>query len=120
MHVDPLPEWERIVAVGFRFRSRNGGAVVLSAVELWSDRVVVHFGCEITTPPLGSGGRPGIGPGWFLADDVGTEYHGRGGGMGGSRDLAFGRAEFRPAVPDAATVLSVSSPELVDPISVPL
>jgi hypothetical protein len=121
VNFDPLPEWERSVSVGFRFRTRNGGAVALSTIELWSDRVLLYFGCEVTAPPLtGPDGRPGIGPFFLLADDIGTPYRPHGGGAGGSRDLNFGRQEFQPAVPEEASALYVSSPELLDPISVPL
>jgi len=116
---EPLPEWERAVPVGFRFRTRNGGAAVLSMLELWSDRVMLYFGYEVTTPPLAdAGGRQRLGPGWSLADNLGTDYSTNGGGAGSNGSLSFGRVEFVPAVPDAATTLYVSSPELLDPISV--
>jgi hypothetical protein len=118
--MERLPEWQRAIAVGFRFTTRNGGDAVLSLVELWSDRVMVYFGWEVTTPPLlGADGRPGIGPGFLLGDDRGTTYRPNGGGSGGS-DLHFGRQEFRPAVPEGASTLYVSSRELLDPLAIPL
>jgi hypothetical protein len=121
VNFEPLPDWERVVPVGFRFRTRNGGDAILSTIELWSDRVLVYFAFEVTTPPLaGPGGRPRIGPGFLLADDHGSTYRPSGGGAGGGRDLHFGRQEFRPAVPDGARMLYVSSPELLDPISISL
>jgi hypothetical protein len=121
MNVERLPEWQRAIPVGFRFATRNGGDAVLSLVELWSDRVILYFGWEVTTPPLtGPGGQPRIGPGFLLADDLGTAYRPNGGGAGGGRDLHFGRQEFQPAVPEGASTLYVSSPELLDPISLSL
>lgn len=43
-----------------------------------------------------------------LSDDVGTVYHHGGGGSGGGRDERVGRAQFHPAVPNSATVLTVT------------
>jgi hypothetical protein len=42
-----------------------------------------------------------------LSDDVGTEYQHIGGRSGGGRDERTGRAQFLPAVPDAADGLTV-------------
>jgi hypothetical protein len=52
-----------------------------------------------------------------LSDDLGTPYHPIGGASGGGRDERTGRAQFQPAVPDAATQLTVS---WADEASIPI
>jgi hypothetical protein len=117
---EPFPDLERVLPVQRFFTSRNGGHVVVTSVDLWSDRVSVHFAYQITTHPLlGPSGHAKPGPHWSLADDVGTVYKPGGGGGGGS-ELAFGHEEFKPGVPVAARSLLLSSPDLAEPIEVRL
>ena len=54
-----------------------------------------------------------------LADDVGTAYRGMGGGSSGGGDEKVGRTNFVPAVPDTASVLTVTweQEEFVVPLS---
>jgi hypothetical protein len=42
-----------------------------------------------------------------LSDDVGTAYRGTGGGSGGGGNERIGRAEFMPAIPAGASMLTV-------------
>ncbi len=42
-----------------------------------------------------------------LSDDVGTKHHRRGGGAGGNGREFTGRAQFGPAIPNAASSLVV-------------
>ena len=115
-----LPEYQRVISVGANFVTRNGGDAVLSSVELWHDRVKLHFAYSHHDPPMqDSDGRRRLGPGWLLSDDVGTHYKPSGGGAGGS-DVMFGYASFTPSRPLNAALLLVSSPELAEPIEVPL
>jgi hypothetical protein len=121
--MERLPDWQRGIPVGFRFVTRNGGDAVLSSIEFWSDGVMLHFGFQVTTPPLADpdGHSHRLGPEWFPADDIETTYHPVSSGAGeSSPDLLFGRAEFRPAVPESASTLYVSNPELLDTLAIPL
>src|SRR5438105_3620942 len=118
---EPFPDFERTIPVGEHFRTRNGGAVVLLSVDLWSDRIALNFAYEGTTHPLtGSDGHPRVGPDRSVADDHGTTYRWRAGGGGGADDFCYGYAQFAPTAPEAARRLIVSSPELRQPIEVPL
>jgi hypothetical protein len=117
---DPFPDFERSIPVGEHFRTRNGGEVVLLSVDVWSDRIALHFAYEATTHPLtGWDGHPRFGVDWSVTDDIGTTYRWGAGGGGGS-DLCYGYAQFTPAAPKTARHLLISSPELRQPIEVPL
>ena len=110
---EPFPDHDRTIPVGEQFRTRNGGEAVLLSVDLWSDRVVLHFVYEMTSPPmLGTDGHPRPGPDFALSDDCGTVYESCGGGGGGSDDFGNGYAKFRPRVPDAADHLIIASRDL--------
>jgi hypothetical protein len=47
-----------------------------------------------------------------LSDDLGTQYHRMGGGAGGNGREFTGRAQFAPAIPEAAAALAVHWGEL--------
>jgi hypothetical protein len=113
-----LPEWVRTVPVGERFTTRNGKAVVLTCIDLWADRVALHFAFESDV----SIGRPGGGgaPMWAVRDDVGTRYQPMGGGSGGSDGLCIGYQLYGPSAPEDAQLLTVSSPDLRFPIEIRL
>jgi hypothetical protein len=51
-----------------------------------------------------------------LSDDLGTKYHRTGGGAGGNGQEFTGRAEFVPAIPDAASTLAVHWGDLKFPV----
>jgi hypothetical protein len=51
-----------------------------------------------------------------LSDDVGTKYHRTGGGAGGNGQEFTGRAQFVPAIPEAASVLAVHWGDLRFPV----
>ncbi len=51
-----------------------------------------------------------------LSDDVDTKYHRMGGGAGGSSDEYTGRAQFAPAIPEAASTLTVHWGDLTFPV----
>ena len=120
MALGRLPERERVVAVGVRSTTRNGGEVLLSSITFWSDRLCLHYGAETAThPPAEPVVRTGIVPSRSVTDDVGTRYQVFSAGHGGnSPNLVFGAAWFQPAVPAHARWLYVSSPELLEPIEV--
>lgn len=89
-----------------------GDRVLVQGVELFEDAVRVHFAL-----PQGEGDDEE--GGWhqtrmLLTDDLGTEYYPAGGGSGGTSGdgwSAFhGHNWFTPAVPDAASRLTVATP----------
>jgi hypothetical protein len=117
---DPFPDFERTIPIGRQFRTRNGGEAVLLSIDLWSDRIMLHFAYEVTTPRLmGREGQPQF-IGWSVTDDLGTSYRWGAGGGGGSDGFHHGYATVRPGVPDAANKLVITTPELSEPIEVQL
>jgi hypothetical protein len=118
---EPFPDFERTIPIGEQFHTRNGGEGVLLSVDLWSDRVALHFAYEMTTPPmLGADGHPRPGPDFSMSDDQGTVYRWRAGGGGGSDGFSNGYAGFSPGVPDEADYLIITSRDLPRPIRVAL
>jgi hypothetical protein len=118
---EPFPDFERTIPIGHAFHTRNGGEGVLLSLDLWSDRVALHFAYQMTTPPmLGVDGHPRPGPDFAISDDRGTVYRSRGGGAGGSDNFGDGYAQFAPGVPDEADYLVIASRDLSGPIRVAL
>jgi hypothetical protein len=118
---DAFPDFERTIAIGEPFRTRNGGEAVVLSIELWSDRVRLHFAFEVTTPPmLGADGHGRPGPDFALSDDRNTTYRGRGGGTSAGDSFGTGYTTFSPGVPDEAEYVVITSRDLSGPIRVVL
>jgi hypothetical protein len=113
-----LPELLRTVPLGERFVTRNGKAVVVTSLDLWTDRVALNFAYERDVP-LGMPGTGGV-PLWGLHDDVDTDYMPKGGGSGGSDGAWFGYCTYFPRVPTGAQRLSFPAPTCSIPIEVRL
>jgi hypothetical protein len=90
---------------------RPGSAVQILAVELFDDGLAVHYTHDQSPESIESDRMLEAFEPWAgvrVEDDLGTEYHGNGGGGGGVK-VVHGATGFAPAVPDAARVLRISS-----------
>jgi len=96
----------------------GGGTLVLISLEIWKEWLTIAW---LEAPPLDEERSRPTPPHWSVEDDVGTLYRpGAGGGGGGSTYLR-GTGSFRPAPPEAATVLRITPPRILDEIlTVPL
>jgi hypothetical protein len=92
---------------------QTGDGLRVEAVHLYDDavRILYVLPSEIDRDHERGGCNPRL---VVLADDLGTEYHARGGGSGGHRspdgvEVIHGHTWFTPAVPDAAQRLTVAT-----------
>jgi hypothetical protein len=113
--ITPTPSrFERVLAVGASSELTLGSTWILSAVEVWSDRVVL-----VTAEPKALARRPSSiaidrRPEVAVRDDVGTVYEAGGCSGGGGSEGARFVWEFRPAPPAEAAVLFVSNASSAD------
>jgi hypothetical protein len=110
------PPLLREIAVIAREIPADGRVRFLTTLEIWSDRVVLRWAEH--SPVRGVFGRdPELrthregGPGWELADDLGTVYAWGGGGARGGGHWQDSEVEFSPPVPATAQRLTVRTPE---------
>ena len=100
------PALVHVISVGATVALVGGGRTVITSVELWSDRVVVHS-CRIA-PDAGIGGRMWLE--WALADDAGNRYRLVHLSSGKGELLRTETAHYQPPVHDAARRLLLTVP----------
>jgi hypothetical protein len=94
--------------------------MIITSLDVYHGGFVVHYKIKTAQDPLDpmmlGWHMGGIGsPDFFLraTDDRGTEYRGMPRGGGGGGDEWQGSAQFSPAIPNQATVLTLRVDELV-------
>ena len=100
------PTLGRVISVGPTVTVVGGGRTVITSVELWSDRVVVHS-CRLA-PDAGYGGRRWLE--WALADDAGNRYRLIHLTSGKGELVRTETGQYQPHVADAARRLLLTVP----------
>jgi hypothetical protein len=103
----------KVIPVNHHFDQEDHDWVVLTSIEIWNDRIVVHSvrnRVQIDGPPqpLDTASARLHAFGWDISDDVGTDYEpaGGSGGVGGMpNDPMVWTLVASPAPPGDATVL---------------
>lgn len=120
----------QILPVNRRIVQTSGGWHVLTSIEIWDDRILVHSVRTAIDHPrelseaVGDAERQLGVYGWELSDDLGTEYQALGGGGSGlmGTGLMATTTTFAPSPPVLATMLRLFAWDMQSeqPIEVPL
>jgi hypothetical protein len=105
---------QRVIAVGQAVDLPAGGALIVTAIELWDHGTVVHAVEQL--PEFFPPGEPIpiSRPLWLLSDDLGTSYDPRGGGGSGSQSQRRTTQDWATRVPPNATMLYIVGPGMLD------
>ena len=103
------PSLRRVVTVNQRLKSSEGGALIVTLVEVWNDALILRW---VEAPKVMDSPHDLFRYcGATLEDDVGTAYEEGGSGGGGGRERTDMHARFRPSPPPEATELRISWPQ---------
>lgn len=109
-----MDDWElpppsvlrEVLAVARDVGIHSGVRTVITAVEVWQDRTVIHA-AQVPRPDREPGKASEL---WSLGDDLGTVYTFVGGGGSGSLTHWDELSIFTPSIPEGAQLLEVGVP----------
>jgi len=112
------PTLLRVVPIVRHLAVEGGGTLVLISLELWQDGLSIAW---LEAPAVDVLHLQTAPRRWSVEDDIGTAYRPGAGGARGGSTCYRGTVSFLPAPPEAANVLRITPPRVLDgSLSIPL